>query len=130
MRLAQVPGVLKKTNRDLRSEHWKLEWKPTVARITEIEGFEKDYVDLCGPAKIEISTRGTGSIKFGAIEGYLDCKMDDFDDLLLQFSFEGEDEGDRFCGRGYCFTEGGELIGRLFRHYGDDFRFKAKRQKK
>lgn len=29
-RLGQVLGVLKKTNRDLRSEHWKLEWKPST----------------------------------------------------------------------------------------------------
>jgi len=99
-------------------------------RITEIKGFGSDYVDLCGPAKIKISTRGTGKINFGAIEAELDCKMDDLDEKILRFSFEGADEGDPFSGRGYCFIEGDEMIGRLFRHFGDEFGFKAKRQKK
>ena len=31
-------GVLKKTNRDLRSVHWKMEWKPTVADLEIVRG--------------------------------------------------------------------------------------------
>ena len=116
---------------DVTSAKWTVK-KNLVGswHITEIKGFDSDYVNLCGPAKIKISTRGTGSINFGAVEAELDCKMDEMDERILRFSFEGEDEGDPFIGRGYCFIEDNEMIGRLFRHYGDEFGFKAKRLKK
>ena len=31
MKFSQALGVLHKTNRDMKSEHWKAEWIPTVA---------------------------------------------------------------------------------------------------
>lgn len=31
MKFARVLGVLRKTNRDLKSEHWKPEWVPILA---------------------------------------------------------------------------------------------------
>jgi len=106
--------------------------KPFVGewRITELQGFDAEYVDLCGPAKLKISTRGTGRMNFGAVEVELDCKMDDLDQRALRFSFEGGDEGDAICGRGYCLIEGDEMVGRIFRHLSDDFGFKAKRLSK
>lgn len=38
VKFSQALGVLQKTNRDLRSEHWKLEWKPTEADLEIIRG--------------------------------------------------------------------------------------------
>lgn len=99
-------------------------------RVIELQGFDADYVDLCGPAKVKISTRGMGRMNFGAVEVELDCKMDDRDEKVLRFSFEGADEGDPISGHGYCLVEGNKMIGRLFRHLGDDFGFKAKRMGK
>jgi hypothetical protein len=96
-------------------------------RITELQGYDVDYVDLCGPATLKIGTRGIGSVNFGAVDAEIDCKMDDFDERVLRFSFEGEDEGDSLTGRGYCLLDGDQIIGRMFRHMGDDFGFKAKR---
>ncbi len=96
-------------------------------RVTELQGFDADYADLCGPAMMKISTRGTGQMNFGAVEMELDCKMDDLDERVLRFSFEGADEGDPICGRGYCIIDGDEMIGRIFRHYGDEFGFRARR---
>lgn len=96
-------------------------------RVTELQGFDSDYVDLCGPAKVKISTRGTGRMNFGAVEVELDCKMDERDERVLHFTFEGADEGDPISGRGYGLVEGNEMIGRMFRHFGDEFGFKAKR---
>ena len=99
-------------------------------RITGLQGFDSDYIDLCGPAKMKISTRGTGWMNFGAVETELDCKMDDLDERVLRFSFEGADEGDPIGGRGYCLVDGDEMTGRLFRHHGDEFGFRARRSAK
>ena len=96
-------------------------------RITELQGYDSAYVDLCGPAKVKITTRGWGSVSFGAIEAEIDCKTDDLDDRVLRFSFEGGDEGDSICGRGYCVVDGDQMTGRFFRHLGDEFGFKASR---
>ena len=99
-------------------------------RITDLEGFDADYADMGGPAKLKISTRGTGTMNFGAVEAEIDCKMDELDDRVLRFTFEGMDEGDQISGRGFCSVTGDELMGRVFRHYGDAFGFKAKRMEK
>lgn len=106
--------------------------KPFVGswRITELQGFDAEYVDLCGPAKIKVSTRGTGGMNFGAVDVELDCKMDELNERVLHFSFEGGDEGDPICGRGFCLVDGDEMVGRLFRHGGDEFGFKAKKTPK
>jgi hypothetical protein len=99
-------------------------------RVTGLQGFDSDYVNLCGPAKLKISPRGTGHMNFGAVEMELDCKMDDLDERVLRFTFEGGDEGDPISGRGYCLVDGNKMIGRIFRHYGDEFGFRAKRARK
>lgn len=96
-------------------------------RITGLQGYEADYIDLCGPAKLKISRRGGGRMSFGAVEAELDCKMDDRDERVLRFTFEGGDEGDPICGRGYCLVDGDQMAGRMFRHFGDEFGFKAGR---
>ena len=99
-------------------------------RITKLKEYDADYMDLCGPAKMKISTRGTGHINFGAIEADIDCKMDELDERVLRFSFEGQDEGDPFIGRGYCLVDGDNMTGRLFRHLGDEVSFRATKMKR
>lgn len=99
-------------------------------RIIELQGFDSDYVDLCGPAKLKITPGGGGHINFGAVEAEFDCKMDDLDERVIRSTFEGGDEGDSICGRGYCLVDGDQMIGRMFRHFGDEFGFKAKRLSK
>ena len=99
-------------------------------RITELKDFDTDYADLCGPANVEIDTRGTGSMNFGAVEMELDCKMDDQNERVLCFTFEGADEGDPISGRGYCLVDNDDMIGRMYRHFGDKFDFKARRMTK
>jgi hypothetical protein len=96
-------------------------------RITELEGFDAEYVDLCGPAIIRISPGGIGRMNFGAVEIELDCKMDDLNEQVLRFSFEGGDEGDPICGHGYCLNENQEMTGRIFRHCGDEIGFRAQK---
>ena len=98
-------------------------------RIVELQGYDAGYVDLCGPAQLKIGTRGIRHVSFGAVEAEIDCKMDDLDDRVV-FTFEGGDEGDPICGRGYCVVTGDQMAGRMFRHLGDEFGFKAKRLSK
>ncbi len=116
---------------EIPSGKWTVK-KPFVGswRITELQGFDAEYVDLGGPAELKISTRGSATMNFGAVEITLDCKMDELDGRVLRFSFEGADEGDPICGRGFCLVTGGEMIGRIFRHDGDEFGFKAKKTSK
>src|SRR4051812_31927817 len=99
-------------------------------RVTKLEGFDSDYIDLCGPAKMEIGPRGEGHINFGAFGAAIDGRMDHLADEVFRFSFEGEDEGDPFIGYGYCLIDGDEMRGCLFRNFGDDFYFLARRMKK
>jgi hypothetical protein len=96
-------------------------------RIIEFEGFDAEYVDLCAPAIIKISSGGIGQMNFGAVEMELDCKMDDLNEQVVRFSFEGDDEGDPISGHGYCLNENHALTGRIFRHCGDEISFKAQR---
>ena len=98
--------------------------------ITQLEGFDTEYVNLCGPAVIKISPDGIGEMNFGAVEIVLDCKMDDLNEQVLRFSFEGGDEGDPISGRGYSLSEDREITGRIFLHCGDEIGFKAKKMAK
>jgi hypothetical protein len=96
-------------------------------RITVLAGFDAEYVDLCGPAMIIISPGGIGQMNFGSVEMELDCKMDDLNEQVLRFSFEGADDGDPISGRGYCLDRNNEMTGRILRHCGDEIDFKARR---
>lgn len=58
-----------------------------------------------------------------------------FDPLIIcsrtasRFSWEGQDERDHACGRGWAVvTKDGELTGRIFLHLGDDSAFRAVRE--
>lgn len=86
-----------------------------------------DAIDLVGPAYIEIRTDGTGQFRFIAVEGHLDCRQpDDEDSAKVDFTWEGNDEGDRASGRGWAQLESdGSLRGHIFFHAGDDSGFRA-----
>jgi hypothetical protein len=99
-------------------------------RITELVGFDAEYVDLCGPAKIKISPGGIGRMNFGAVEIELDCVMDHLNEQALRFSFEGGDEGDPISGHGYCLNTNQEMTGRIYRHCGDETGFRARKMNK
>jgi hypothetical protein len=113
---------------EVPSEKWAVKRKFVgLWRITELKEYDDDYRDMCGPAKLKISSRGSGSVNFGALEAEIDGKMDELDERVLRFTFEGGDEGDSISGRGYCLVEGDKMMGRMFRHFGDEFGFKAER---
>ena len=116
---------------EVPSGKWTVKKKfVAVWRITELQGYDAEYVDLCGPAQLKFGSRCAGHINFGAVEAEIDGKMDDLDERVLRFTFEGSDEGDPILGRGYCVVDGEDMTGRIFRHFGDEFAFKAKRVSK
>jgi hypothetical protein len=99
----------------------------TPIGIVEMDLWDRDATDHVGPAFIELSADGTGRFRFIAVDGYLDCRYAERGDLpRVEFTWEGNDEGDRASGRGWAQLEtNGSLRGHIFFHAGDDSRFRA-----
>lgn len=96
-------------------------------RITTMDLWESDAIDLMGPGFIEFSQDGTGQFGFIAVRGWMDCRTEERGGRpLVEFSWQGDDEGDDVCGRGWAtLLEDGTLDGHLFFHLGDDSGFHA-----
>lgn len=95
-------------------------------RIVEMELWDRDDIDLLGPALIVFTKDGTGSVQFIAVEGLLDCRDAPRDGRPgVEFSWEGDDEGAPVGGRGWAVLDDGALVGRIFIHLGDDSGFRA-----
>jgi hypothetical protein len=96
-------------------------------RIVEMDMWDQDAIDLVRPGFIEFDEDGTGQFGFIAVRGWMDCRPTERDGQpCAEFSWEGEDEGDQVCGRGWvALTGDGALEGHLFIHMGDDSGFRA-----
>jgi hypothetical protein len=97
-------------------------------RIEEMEVWDKDAIDLLCPGYIEFAKRH-GSMRFVAIEGGLDCRYSDAEGQpMVEFSWFGGDDRDDASGRGWARLQvDGSLVGRIFKHCGDDSSFTARR---
>jgi hypothetical protein len=98
-------------------------------RIVEMELWDRNAIDLLGRAFVDIRSVGTGIFRFIAVEGWMDIRQVERSGLPgIEFSWDGNDEGDAASGRGWAWlSEGGELRGRIFFHLGDDSSFRAVR---
>ena len=97
-------------------------------RITEMEVWDAEYLDLVVPAFIEFDREQMGQFQFGTVRGWLDCRFGERDGVpLVEFSWEGENDNDPGCGRGWGSLRGDRLEGRLYIHRGDDSGFLALR---
>ncbi|MHB8509246.1 MAG: hypothetical protein ACYDGR_11450 [Candidatus Dormibacteria bacterium] len=96
-------------------------------RIRSMELWEPADVDLVGPATITIRRDGAGEFNFVAVEGWMDCRFGARDNRpLVEFSWEGTEDGDVSGGRGWATIESdGSLTGRIYFHLGDDSGFTA-----
>lgn len=96
-------------------------------RITWTEIWDSDALDLVSPAYIQFGDDGLGGFGMIALRGWLDCRYGQRDGRpSVEFSWQGEDEGDDACGRGWAVQEpDGSLRGRLFIHCADDSEFRA-----
>jgi hypothetical protein len=92
-----------------------------VWRIEEMEVWGDDSPNLLGPANITFDDDELGSLQFVAFSER-DGRP------LVEFSWQGHDDSDDACGRGWAIIEGdGNLRGRIFIHCADDSAFIAKR---
>ena len=99
-------------------------------RISEMEQWDQDFIDLVVPGYINFEKGGDGRFQFGAVEGEIDYRIEKVGNVeRLEFTWTGYDESDPVCGRGWVVMEGNELRGRLYFHLGDDSWFKATRGK-
>ena len=96
-------------------------------RIVEMEVWDREAVDLLGPAFIEIKADGHGTFRFIAVEGWMDVRDVEREGRPgIEFSWEGNDECDPASGRGWAtVAPDGSLEGRLFLHLGEDSWFRA-----
>ena len=75
-------------------------------RIVEMDVWDRESIDLVGPAFIEITPDGRGSFRFIAVEGFTDARGVAFDDRpAVEFSWDGNDEGDHVSGQGWARLE-------------------------
>jgi len=94
--------------------------------ITEMEGWDADYINLVVPGYVSIDRNGHGFMQFDAVEADLDCRVEDVAGIgRLEFTMQGFDEGDPISGRGWVTVSGSEMTGRIFIHHGDESGFKA-----
>ena len=96
-------------------------------RIVEMEAWDRDAIDLVEPGFIEFSDEGTGQFGFIAVRGWMDCRSTERDGhAAIEFSWDGEDEGDQVSGRGVAVrVEDATIEGHIFIHLGEDSRFRA-----
>jgi hypothetical protein len=98
-------------------------------RITEMDRWDRDAIDLLGPAYIHFGNDREGEFRFIAVEGWMDCRHGERNGQpLVEFTWNGNEEGDPVSGRGWAAIEdNGPLSGHIFFHHGDDSGFMAVR---
>jgi hypothetical protein len=96
-------------------------------RITEMELWDKDAIDLLEPAHIEFDADRSGKFVFIAVRGWMDCTFGEKEGQpLVEFSWQGSDEGDDASGRGWATIDRARrMTGRIFFHQGDNSAFTA-----
>lgn len=100
-------------------------------RITSMEVWDRDYLDMEVPAHLTIGQELTGTLRFGLVQGGLDARVSTSDgETRLKFSWSGFDENTPTSGRGWMTISGDKAEGRLFIHMGDDSAFSAVRRGK
>ena len=95
-------------------------------RITEMDLWDQEAIDLLGPAFIEFK-RGGGQFRFIAVDGWMDCRQGQRNGRpYVDFTWGGNDECDPASGRGWVkLQKDGSLTGHIYLHQGDDSGFKA-----
>jgi hypothetical protein len=68
-------------------------------RITEMELWDKAYLDMSGPPYSQFKANGDGEFNFGCVACGIDC---DFSDDDAEFTFQGHDEMDEVSGSGWA----------------------------
>jgi hypothetical protein len=98
-------------------------------RITEMEQWDQDYLDMEVEAFITIEENGNGEFQFGLVSGDIDGKIvKNGTEERLEFTWEGNDECDPASGSGWLKLENKNLINGEIKFYqGDKSGLVAKR---
>ena len=95
-------------------------------RILEADLWERDPLDLVGPARIVIGDEGHGEIAFGAMQAGLDLE---YGKIIVFFTWQGFEEMDEVHGNGSAeLLDDGSLEIEFSYHLGDDATLKAVRE--
>ncbi|ESX08321.1 hypothetical protein X768_22920 [Mesorhizobium sp. LSJC265A00] len=80
--------------------------------------WDNDFLDLVEEAHLTFKGSADGEIAFGALKGFLDVRYGTRDgSACAEFSWEGLDENDPACGRGWvAFGTAGRLVGHFYIH--------------
>lgn len=94
--------------------------------ITEMELWDKDFIDLEEEGYFLIGNNDTGKFKFGAINGQIDYVLEKTgNEERLEFTWDGTDEMDHVGGRGWIVLKDKGIYGRIFFYLGDNSWFRA-----
>ncbi len=71
-------------------------------RIVEMDTWDNAFLDLVEEAHITFTGASGRKIVFGALQGFLDVRYGSRDgSACAEFSWEGQDDNDPACGRGW-----------------------------
>lgn len=92
-------------------------------RIVEMKVWDKDFLDLMGPARIAIDARGEGEFSFGCVNGAFSARNGG---ACFEALWTGNDEMDKASGSISIQLElNGSLTGEISLHNGDASEFRA-----
>jgi hypothetical protein len=98
-------------------------------RVVEMDQWGNDVLDLVEEAHLTFRGEANGEIAFGALKGFLDVRYGTRDgSACAEFSWEGHDDRDPACGRGWAaLGTAGRLVGHFYIHDGEDSGFVCER---
>ena len=80
-------------------------------RITSMEVWDADYVDMQVPAYLTIRDDLMGTFQFGLVQGDIDARVSEVDGVAhVEFSWSGTDENEPLSGRGWMDVAGSAII--------------------
>ena len=92
--------------------------------IVEADLWDRDHLDLVGPAHITFHGDGHGEIAFGALNAALDCE---YSPSIIFFTWDGFDEMDEVRGDDAAeLNDDGALDIEFRYHLGDEAELKAR----
>jgi hypothetical protein len=95
-------------------------------RIVEADLWDRDHLDLCGPASLVVRANGRGEIAFGAMQASLDV---DYGADEIGFTWAGFDDMTEVSGAGSAeLQDDGSLLIEFEYHLGDEAVLKAVRE--
>jgi hypothetical protein len=98
-------------------------------RVTSTELWDRDALDLIEEAFVRFGPDQAGELAMIALRADVDYRLAKKDGTpSVEFSFEGDDDGDPCSGRGWAALGDDDVLrGRLYIHRGDDSAFEAER---